>query len=631
MGYFRRGGQRVLPSPPLLIALALVVILPASIGAPGIWRARTDITGSATRSPGHYTNPLRIQQTDAGPFESCADPSIIRGQQPGDPFWYVYCTDNPLNGADRAANGRLNDRYIPILRSRDLVEWTYVGDAIDGPPPWFTGFAGLWAPDIQYISGRYYLYYTVVGTLRSGRDSAIGVATAPAPTGPWTDSGGPVVESQPAPGGGGARRWVFDSAVVADDAGQRFIFYGSFVGGVSARRLSADGLHTDPATDVLIASANRYEAAVVVRHGGYYFLFASAGECCNGPLSGYGVFVGRATSVLGPYTDRAGVPLLGGQVGGTPVLSANGNRWIGPGGTAPFTDASGRDWVLYHAVDRTDPYFGGSTATKRPALMDRLDWIDGWPVVHGGRGPSATPQPAPSAQPGTISAAAVVIPPLAAPASLERAFTADFSGLLASSEASDPPEPVVPWEWIRQPSDDAIAIVDGTLRVATQEGDLTDHTASVLTLRAPAGDYIVETRVGLDVPTNGCCQEMVQAGLVIYSDDDTYLKLVPLAREETRQIIFAKSVAPSGPRAPRVGNTVVGPAGTWTYLRIVKRTQGGEETYTAYSSRDGVTWDQGSTWIAALGDDARLGLVAMGGAGYTASFDYLRIAAQPTP
>jgi arabinan endo-1,5-alpha-L-arabinosidase len=335
-------------------------------------------------------------------------------------------------------------------------------------------------------------------------------------------------------------------------------------------------------------------------------------------------------NVLGPYTDREGVPLLAGQVGGTPIVSANGNRWVGPGGVAVFADGAGQDWALYHAIDRTDPYFAGSLATKRPALLDRLDWVDGWPVVNGGHGPSDTPQPAPLARP-LAAAEPVSGPPRIAPSgTLDHASIVDFTMPPADADAWDSAMPAGSWEWIRPPAADTVAIVDGTLRFATQAGDLTDHTASVLALPAPAGDYIVETRVGLDLPPDGCCQNFVQAGLVIYHDDDDYLKLVHLSRDETRQIVFAKVVEPASPRAPRAGNAVVGPAATRTYLRIVKQTWADEDEYTAYSSRDGVTWMQGSTWTDALGSDARIGLVAMGGVGYTATFDYVRVGTLPT-
>jgi hypothetical protein len=113
------------------------------------------------------------------------------------------------------------------------------------------------------------------------------------------------------------------------------------------------------------------------------------------------------------------------------------------------------------------------------------------------------------------------------------------------------------------------------------------------------------------------------------ADDGNYLKLAHLTRAQTQQVLFTKAVFPVPPRYPHEGNTVVGPAAAWTYLRIVKRTQMGEEAYTVYSSRDGVEWSRGGTWTDALGRDARIGLVAMGGAGFTANFAYVRVYTLP--
>jgi len=193
-----------------------------------------------------YTNPLAVQTRGVGPFESCPDPAIIRDQRPGATAWYIYCTTDPLNGADHAADGSLNYHLIMMLRSDDLVHWTYIGDAFAARPRWVAPDAYLWAPDIQFFNGRYSLYYTATETTLPGGGSAIGVATSANPTGPWTDSGGPVVAPQPASCCADSRRWLFDPAVVADTDGQRYLFFGSFFGGISARRLSADGLHTDP-------------------------------------------------------------------------------------------------------------------------------------------------------------------------------------------------------------------------------------------------------------------------------------------------------------------------------------------------------------------------------------------------
>ena len=193
-----------------------------------------------------------------------------------------------------------------------------------------------------------------------------------------------MVEPRPATCCPGDWYWTFDPDVI-EAGGQRYIFFGSYFGGVWARALSADGLHSDPASEVPITIANRYEAPHVVERNGYFYLFVSATDCCRGPLTGYSVFAGRSQSILGPYVDREGVSLLAGRVGGTPVLSMNGNRWVGPGHNFVFDDLRGQSWTAYHAVDRFDPYFEGAVGfTKRPLLLDPVDWIHGWPTVRGG-------------------------------------------------------------------------------------------------------------------------------------------------------------------------------------------------------------------------------------------------------
>ncbi len=70
---------------------------------------------------------------------------------------------------------------------------------------------------------------------------------------------------------------------------------------------------------------------------------------------------------------------------------------------------------------------------------------------------------------------------------------------------------------------------------------------------------------------------------------------------------------------------MVGAPDEWTYLRIAQRGCGQEECYTAYTSRNGSTWVHGGTWTYKLGTQARIGLVSMGGAGFTANFDYVRV------
>jgi arabinan endo-1,5-alpha-L-arabinosidase len=582
-----------------------------------IWPCTGHDAAATPASLPTYTNPVMVTIPTGGVVESCADPSVVRGAG-DDPHWYAFCTTDPLNSSDRNATGGFNFHLIPILRSADLVHWTYAGDVFSARPDWVADDAGLWAPDIRYMNGQFYLYYAASWTDLPGGGSAIGVATSAGPLGPWADSGAPVVEPHAPSCCPGDKRWVFDPAVVTDDSGQNWIYYGSYFGGVSVRQLSADGLQSDPNSQTQVTIANRYEGAFVTRHGEYYYLFVSATDCCRGPLTGYSVFVGRATTPAGPFVDRDGVSLLAGQVGGTPALSMNGNRWVGPGHNTVFTDVAGRDWVLYHAVDRTNPYFTGATGfTRRPLMMDMLVWKDGWPSVRNVLWASDTPQTPPAAVPGARAADTPKPFKMDVPNTLIDGLSDEFSAGTPGSQ----------WSWVREPAAGTYRIQDGLFAFDTQSADLFEgsNNASVLVARAPTGSFLVEAKVHVNTPAEGCCFNFVQGGLVLYGGDDNFIKLAEVSIWETRQTEFAKELFPVPAGFPRYGNTVVTSPGEWTYLRIAARKVSGVMRYTAYTSRDGLMWNHGGTWTHDLGNGARIGLVSMGGSGFTTQFDYVRV------
>jgi arabinan endo-1,5-alpha-L-arabinosidase len=595
------------------MALALVAaIAPAASAA------------DAERGPRTYRNPLDITTTGDGSVETCADPTVIRGQTAGDDRWYMYCTTDPLNSEDKTG-GDFNFHLIPTFHSTDLINWTYAGDAFTTRPSWAEPTAGLWAPEIQFFNGQYYLYFgiTDVTPLISGEptschdDNAIAVATSSSPLGPWTVASTPVVE--PRRGGPGCNFfWTFDPEVItAQDsahAGQKFIYYGSYYGGVQVRQLSPDGLTTSPATAIQVTIPNRYEGSEVIFRNGFYYYLGSATNCCNGPLTGYSVFVGRSTSPTGPFVDREGVSLLNGRVGGSVFLSMNGNRWVGPGHQTTFQDFDGQWWTIYHAVDRNDPYFEGAVGfTKRPALLDPVDWQTGWPTVRGGLWASDEPMKRPAAQPGQRTLYKEFRPQVH---NVGKLLDGDeFNGSLDDD-----------WTWVREPAATQYRTTPTTFQFDTQAADLfvNSNNASVLLRDLPTGNWVVETRVRLNLPAEGCCFNYVQAGLVVYDDDDNFLKLVHVSIWETRQTEWAKELAPVPAGYPRYGNTVVTTPNEWTYFRIARWQRGGETHYQAYVSRDGTNWNRGGVWTHDL-DDPALGLVAMGGSGFTADFDYVRI------
>jgi beta-xylosidase len=346
----------------------------------------TALLSGLLTGPARATAPTYVNPVSAGVVDTFPDPTMIRGK---DGLWYAYGTQNPVFNS----TGEDGERILPILRSADLTHWEYAGEVFTPrtQPAWHNA-ARLWAPDIRYVNGRYHLYYSV-----SPNGGDLGLATAPTPTGPWTDAGDvlPAATQATCPTG------HIDQAQFTDVGGAHYMYWGSY-DVICVARMNADATRVE-GTATQVARGRRMEGAYVVRRDGFYYLFYSDAGCCQGSYSGYQVKAGRATSPFGPFTDDEGVDLMDLTSKGAIVAGANGDRWAGPGHSAFQTDLSGQDWLVYHAISTADPDFppigGGRLAglSKRPLLIDRLDWIDGWPVVRAGAGPSEGAQPAPVA------------------------------------------------------------------------------------------------------------------------------------------------------------------------------------------------------------------------------------------
>jgi arabinan endo-1,5-alpha-L-arabinosidase len=619
-----------------------------------------------------YQNPLAPVIPAGGTVDSCADPMVIKGQDgemiDGKQVWYMYCTTDPLNDTDLDATGKPIFHRIPMNVSTDLVNWTYVGDAFEQarracrPTPRRRGAVGsrggllLDLRPVLHVRGghQHDRRGQWRGELRQRRCDRRGDQRQPdRPLGLLDE---PVVD--PRRGGPGCNfLWTYDPDAIGTDTSnldvvtdRGILYYGSYYGGVfgSALQLTATGA-TITGAQTLVAIDNKYEGPEVVYRDGYYYLFLSATNCCNGALTGYSVFVGRSTSPLGPFVDQQGNLLTDAQAGGTPFLTMNGNRWVGTGHNTVFEDEAGQWWTIYHAVDQQDPFYAfapgseneaGETQlgfTKRPALLDPIDWVDGWPTVNGGAGPSDTEMPAPAAQPGQDSRHRTTLVAAQQPGELLPAFSDEFDGTTLSDAWT-----VDVGENAPEPPD--FTVVGGVLRTQIQRADtfVDVNNASVLVRDAPSGDYVVDTKVRFDIPDEGCCFNFGQAGVGIYGDEDRLVKLTHTSIFNTRQTEWAKEI--SAEQAPvgysRYGNTVVGPPSEeWTYLRIVVEELDGQERdaaggdthgYTAYTSQDGTTFVRGGTWTHTLGDAQQIALFAMGQqpdtpGSFTAEFDYVRV------
>ena len=302
---------------------------------------------------------------------------------------YVYATQGDNGGATM-----LNLR---VAHSADLVHWTLLGDALPVKPAWASKTQDFWAPHVQAANGRYFLYFSAKPDIALTDPSAglcLGVATADRPQGPFVDSGKPLKC--------GSIFVNIDPMAYDDPAtGKRLLYWGSGFEPIKVQELAPDRVSfaagTTPVELVPIIKNDEpanyqrlVEGAWVVRRGGYYYLFYSGDNCC-GPKAHYAVMVARSKSATGPFETLAAAT----GAANSAILEANA-QWIAPGHNAIVTDRNGDDWIVYHAVDARRVRFKDSEEvnTRRIMLIDRIEWVHGWPRIAS-RSPSSGPQPAP--------------------------------------------------------------------------------------------------------------------------------------------------------------------------------------------------------------------------------------------
>lgn len=134
--------------------LSIIVLLAAALCS------CSGVKGDAVAT---YTNP--VIDRDA------PDPTVIRAE---DGTFYAYAT--------------WRDRNIPVYKSTDMVNWEYQGGIFaKGEVPQFVPKAAIWAPDINYIEGKYVLYFSM-STWGGEWDACIGRAVSDSPTGPFRDA-----------------------------------------------------------------------------------------------------------------------------------------------------------------------------------------------------------------------------------------------------------------------------------------------------------------------------------------------------------------------------------------------------------------------------------------------------------
>ena len=287
-----------------------------------------------------YSNPLVTTDFGADPYAIVYDGRV-----------YVYMTSDDY---EYDAKGNLKDNsfnYIKTLRiisSDDMVNWTDHGEikvaGNDGAAKWASH---SWAPAIAYkqIDGKdkFFLYF-------ANDASGIGVLEADTPLGPWKDPIGKPLLTGKTPGCEGVV-WCFDPAVLVDDDGSAYIYFG---GGVpsgqqnnpkTARvaKLGEDMIRIDGEAKEIDAPC-MFEDSGIFKYGDKYYYsycsnFISPHKDKKDGYPGYGTICYMVSdNPMGPFK-------YAGEV------FENPQKWFGVGGNnhhATFV-YEGKSYFIYHA------------------------------------------------------------------------------------------------------------------------------------------------------------------------------------------------------------------------------------------------------------------------------------------
>ena len=280
----------------------------------------------ADNGDGTYKNPII--------HADYSDPDVIRV---GDDFYLVASSFNVAPG-------------LPILHSKDLVNWTIIGHVFKRQLPYDVFNKpqhgnGVWAPAIRYHAGEFYIYYP-------DPDFGIYLTKARTPAGPWSE---PLL-IKPAKG------WI-DPCPLWDTDGKAYLVSAMAASrsGVKSilvvSRMSEDGTKLLDDGVMVFDGHDKHptvEGPKFYKRNGYYYILAPAG----GVEEGWQLAL-RSKNIYGPYEEK--IVLARGK---SPVNGPHQGAWV--------DTQTGQDWFIH---------FQDLGAYGRIVHLQPLKWIDDWPVI----------------------------------------------------------------------------------------------------------------------------------------------------------------------------------------------------------------------------------------------------------
>ena len=275
---------------------------------------------------GNYQNPIL--------YADYSDPDVCRV---GDDYYMTASSFNCIPA-------------LPILHSKDMVNWRLIGHGIEKLKPHDVFSTpqhgnGVWAPSIRHHKGEFYIYY-------GDPDYGIYMLKTNDPAGKWSD---PVLVKE--------GKGLIDPCPLWDDDGRVYLTYayaGSRAGiksvlnvaemnaegteAITPGKIVYDGHELDPTI----------EGAKFHKQNGYYYIFAPAGGVATGWQT-----VLRARNVYGPYERKVVL-----EQGDTNVNGPHQGAWV--------DTPDGEHW-FYHFQD--------AGAFGRIVHLQPMVWKNDWPVI----------------------------------------------------------------------------------------------------------------------------------------------------------------------------------------------------------------------------------------------------------
>ena len=279
---------------------------------------------SPDNGDGTYTNP--VINADY------SDPDVVAV---GEDYYLTASSFNCIPG-------------LPVLHSKDLVNWEIIGHALQSQFP-FSIYPqhgnGVWAPSIRYHNGEYYIYW-------GDPDRGVFMVKTKNPSGPW-DAPVHVIRG----------KGMIDTTPLWDDDGRCYLVNGwansrcGFNSVLTVRELSADGTRAigEPAIVFDGGNANRVtEGPKFYKRDGWYWILCPAG----GVTTGWQLAM-RSKSPYGPYECKT-------------VMAQGKSAINGPHQGGWVHTAQGEDWFIH---------FQDKGAYGRVVLLQPLTWKNNWPVI----------------------------------------------------------------------------------------------------------------------------------------------------------------------------------------------------------------------------------------------------------